>query len=245
MEYLRSIGDEKSIKEAYTMYLKNTDCLIVGVGGGQNALDIRDTCPCILGIDISKEKITEAKMKCNFINCEFLVCDAMHLPLRNAVIGSILCKATLHHLTLEIALNEFNRVLRNKQVLILQEPGLLNPIALIGRKFFPTSSHTPKERPFIPRRLKYIVNEKFEEIESQYFYLITPALPILANYIHNISMKKYMNFIRSLYLLEKRLLRTRLKELCWIYLSVWRKCLIENDRARLTFIKHSYKVKGR
>ena len=127
------------------MYLKNKDCLVLGCGSGKDIKDFEGLANKIVGVDISTHQILKASIK--FKKHDFIVCDAENITFRDGSYDVVFCKSILHHLpNITEAIVEINRVLRQNDILFLAyEPCLLNLIAAIGRKFFPSNIHTPSE----------------------------------------------------------------------------------------------------
>ncbi|MHA1143386.1 MAG: class I SAM-dependent methyltransferase [Candidatus Helarchaeota archaeon] len=217
MSYIRQMGSEKTMRLFYQRYIPNSTCLIVGLGGGGDAVLVKDLARMIIGIDITKLPLVEARNR--GIKGEFIACDAEFLPFREKIFSSIIIRSTLHHLPhVEADLSQFAKVLQKDGALILQEPGLLNPIALIGRTFFPTNRHTPGERPFVPLALQNRIKSDLIIVKSEYHYLFSHFLPILWK-----VLPKKLKKVKILDLacdFDKFLLKTPLKQLCWIFTIV-------------------------
>jgi ubiquinone/menaquinone biosynthesis C-methylase UbiE len=213
----------KKIRQWYNMYLKNKDCLVLGCGSGEDIEDFEGLANKIVGIDISKRQILKASIK--FKKHDFIVCDAENLPFRDGSYDVIFCKSILHHLpNITKAITETNRVLRQSGILfIAYEPCLLNLIATIGRKFFPSNIHTPSEKPFIPFKLrKLLKNGGFIEKQVDYFYLFSHIFPITI--IRKSFGLKFLKFvIRITMSLERSLKDSPFKNFYWIITGIYGK----------------------
>ena len=211
---------KKIIQQWYDQYLKNKDCLVLGCGNGEDIKDFEKLSSKIVGIDISSRLIKEATKK--FKRHYFILGDAENLPFKNKSFDIVLCKSILHHLpNLEKALNEINRILKKNGILLIAyEPCLLNPPAIIGRKFFPSNIHTPGERPFIPYIFrKKLKKQGYSEIYFEYFYFWSNILPIIGKYYRFKDFFKV--FIKTSIILEKLLKFTPLREFYWIIAGVY------------------------
>lgn len=230
MKHLQQKGAEGDIEKYFSEYLRGTRCLIIGIGGGGDALRLKNTVEYLVGIDIAKPQLIKALRLKKSNNCEFMVCDAEFLPFRNNSFSSIVCRSTLHHISnWNVMLVQIFKVLKEKGVLILLEPGLLNPIAFMGRKFFPTNVHTSGERPFIPFFLKRQVELKFKVIKASYYYMFSHILPILYKSFGISNGLKKLSIIDYVYYLDELLLKTPLRQLCWSFIIVAEKSGVRND----------------
>lgn len=219
MNYLLKIGSGGAVENIFSKYLCGRKCLIVGIGAGGDALGLKNICQYIVGIDLSYPQLLKAR-NLKVSNCDLLLCDAEQLPFRNDGFTPIVCRATLHHLNVNLALAEMLRILKSGGVIILHEPGLLNPIALIERRFFPTKIHTPDERPFIPLVMKKLFAREFQIMEENYYYIVSTILPIILKHLKGIPVKVKRNLIDYACRLDNVLLKSPLKQLCWHILLV-------------------------
>lgn len=179
-----------------------------------------------VGVDISSGQICRAKEKCAKLHkIHLVVADAENLPFRGESFDSMFCKSILHHLPhLPRALIEARRVIKHDGLFfIAAEPGLLNLIAAIGRKFFPSNVHTPGEKAFIFSHLtKLIKGLGFVEIQTKYFHLITHglALKVLTPKWAKVIFAK---IIFKVLLGEFVLSKSRLKTFYWLFSGVFKK----------------------
>lgn len=228
MEYLRSRGDEKCLDNYFAKYFKGI-CLIVGVGNGYQIQRIArnsQNITSIIGIDISARELKIARQdianKYKEIS-NYILCDAENFPMKKGSCDSILCKSVLHHLNTFHSIIQIKYVQKNTDSIVcLAEPGKLNFIAYLGRKFFPTNIHTPHETPFIFSQLRQsLFKLGLMEIEGSYFYLLTPIIPILLKYI-KIPPKWVQSFCNKMLRLEESICKSPLKNLAWSYISIWK-----------------------
>jgi hypothetical protein len=73
----------------------------------------------------------------------------------------------------------FRKLLKPGGSVLATEPGLLNPLAFVRRRFFPTSVHTPDERPFVPWRFFAMFRRHFTHVTGQHFYVVSVAAPVI------------------------------------------------------------------
>ncbi len=82
--------------------------------------------------------------------------------LRESSVDLVVCKSTLHHLNnLDHSVMEIQRVAQMTRTFFYMNPGVINFIALLGRKLFPTDIHDPSEKPFNPISIKRSVIQEF------------------------------------------------------------------------------------
>ena len=106
-----------------------------------------------LGIDVS-ENLVRVGHSAGADGADFAIAEAATLPLKDSSVDLVVSIAALHHLKIDKALAEWRRVTAHRGHLLLAEPNSLNPIAALGRKFFPLETHTSGEKPFSPQELR-------------------------------------------------------------------------------------------
>jgi len=218
MLYLHWQGAERCIAEALRT-LPNSPCLVLGAGGGGDVERIQELLDFVVGIDISRSSFNMPGHHC----LNLIQADAEILPFRNDCFGSVFCKSTLHHLPRpRVGLVEMERVMHRGGRLVLEEPGLLNPIGLIARKFFPTQSHTPTERPFLLANLDRMVSKLFAVDKERSFYLFSVGLPVAYKYI-NLGMKLKLWTLVAIFRLDERLMQTVLRSLALQFVIICQK----------------------
>jgi len=105
-------------------------CLDAGCGSGLIARHVRN----IVGLDISRIELKLAKKYAP--HGEYIQGDVLNLPLRNCVVDSIICTEILEHVSnASLAIDEFNRVLKNGGLLIGSVPrrGLVWRLSFLSR----------------------------------------------------------------------------------------------------------------
>jgi ubiquinone/menaquinone biosynthesis C-methylase UbiE len=195
-------------------YLKGKRVLMLGCGKGYGTKELNLYAKQITGIDISERMIKLARASYPDPGTSFITGDAENTPFKNNSFDVVYCKAILHHLNLPRVLKEIRRVLTPDGYLyVVDECGLLNPIAWIRRRFFPSEIHTPDERPFIPNQFRKILyRHGFHEIDFEYRFIISPVAPVLARVIPRVNLMPLVHFLLGV---DKLLLQSPLKQLCW------------------------------
>lgn len=214
MYYLLELGPNNSFNKALSKFHA---CRCLVLGAGSEVPLVERFSKDIIGVNISRKELLQIKRS----KTSLILGDAQQLPLIQLFFDLVVCKSTLHHLTnLNAAVLELSRVLRKGGHVILYEPGLLNPISLLGRKSFPTDIHVTYEKPFIPSGLKRLTKLHFRFVNESYFFLFVHIFPILG---------KWMNFFRdtrvlkAFYDFDALLCRTPFRNLCWILVFVLEK----------------------
>lgn len=161
---------------------RGAQVLDVGCGTGTTSLRLARLGFRVTGIDISDARIAEARERAPVagVSVTFLQGDAEALDFRPESFDAVCCTAILHHLPdVERDLVKFRRLLRPGGSVLATEPGLLNPLAFIRRRFFPTSVHTPDERPFVPWRFFAMFRRHFSQVTGQHLYVVSVAAPVI------------------------------------------------------------------
>jgi len=129
-----------------------------------------------IGIDIS-QSLLNAALTNSPQNEHFVFADACRLPFLSGSIDLIVSVGSLHHLPLKDGLVELKRVLSANGEIALFEPNNRNPLARIGRRLFPTETHTIHERPLNPAVLRQVlVSEGWEILYWETQFLIVFAV---------------------------------------------------------------------
>lgn len=175
-----------------------TMILDYGCGGGWLSLLLLKWGFDVVGVDVSKNMVSNAKLICH--KADFIVCDAMRLPFRDEVFEFIIGISILHHLNLENALCELKRISLSRSVFLFMEPNLLNPLSAFGRKFFPMEVQTKGERQFTPGYLKTALELANLNVE-RCFALFSFAFPA-ARFSRITRVNLPLPFVKITYLFE-------------------------------------------
>lgn len=214
MNYLMESGPN-SVFKSNLPEISQRSCLVLGAGPETNL--IKESGNDVVGVSISVEELHEIRRS----DAHLIRCDAQSLPLKGSIFNMIICRSTLHHLNnTQVALKEMNRVLKKNSIIFLHEPGILNFVAFIGRKFFPTKMHESSEKPFSRTALKENLTKHFEIAEEIDFFVFVHLLPILGRRLKIFGNK---NILRAMFNLDNLLSKTFLKNLCWVFIFYLRK----------------------
>ncbi|NIO38288.1 methyltransferase domain-containing protein [Candidatus Bathyarchaeota archaeon] len=100
---------------------RDDEILDVGCGGGYQLSHFADSVAYVVGVDISKDKLVEAKKKVGI--GEFVQAISERLPFKIQVFSKVLCLELLEHLRNPLAtLNEIGEILSKEGILILSVP---------------------------------------------------------------------------------------------------------------------------
>lgn len=169
-----------------------------GCGGGWLSLLLFRWGFDVVGMDVSKNMVKNAKLVCH--KADFIICDAMRLPFRDEVFEFIIGISILHHLNLKNALGEMRRISLARSVFLFMEPNSLNPLSAFGRKFFQMEVHTKGEKQFTPEYLKTALNLANFNVE-RCFALFFLAFPV-ARFSKIARVKPPLSLVKMVYLFE-------------------------------------------
>ena len=182
--------------------ISNKVVLEIGCASGEDALRYAPHAARYYGIDISDTAILNAQ-SLGLANAEFLCTDGHRLPLPDASIDAVIVNGLLHHLDLNTALSEINRVLNDGGVLIFREPLGTNPLFQLYRTLTP-SARTADERPLTYADIRHLSNV-FELQEVRWFGLLSLGSAFI----------RVAPLRRLLTKADAALAKTPLRFLCW------------------------------
>lgn len=141
----------------------------------------------------------------------FLVGSARSLPIPDESVDVVVGIAVLHHLDLNLAIQEVHRVLKPGGRAIFQEPVRDSRLIKFARRVFPNKSEeiSPFERPLTSAEIKTF-GRRFEKMIVRYFWLPPVRL--------GERLRLSEGTLKRLYAADSRLLRRwpRLKRLASI-----------------------------
>ena len=164
---------------------KGEKILELGCGTGHFTRALAQTEAAITAIDISPDLLTVARRDCPSDKVTFEVQNAYALTYPDATFDSVVGSSVLHHLEIEPALAQINRVLRPGGTIRFTEPNMLNPqiaiqknIPAVKRKL----GDSPDETAFFRWPLRQLLQRAgFLEIQITPFDFLHPKVP--ARYI--------------------------------------------------------------
>ncbi len=212
----------KKLSEKLELFGKDKYVLEYGCGPGSHSFIMASYAKQVTSVDISDYAIKNAQKKAkenNVLNLRFLEMDAESLDFEDKSFDMIYGNAILHHLNLEKAFKEIERVLKDGGRAFFYEPLGHNIFINIYRKLTP-GMRTIDEHPLLIRDLRLI--QKFFKISCiKYFHLTTLiAVPFRNTII-------YEKILALLHKIDNNLFR---------YLPITRKyawyCVIEIEKSR-------------
>ena len=119
-------------------------------------------------INISEAELEKGKLLAKEVNfeIEFILMDANNLTFKDETFDVVFGGAILHHLNIELVVNQIHRVLKPNGEIVFLEPLNLNPIYKLYRKLNP-KERTPDEHALVKKDFK-LLREKFSF--NHYFF---------------------------------------------------------------------------
>jgi 2-polyprenyl-3-methyl-5-hydroxy-6-metoxy-1,4-benzoquinol methylase len=155
--------------------------LELGCGTGYLTRALAQTGAAITAIDISPDLLKVARRDYPADNVTFEVQNAYALTYPGATFDSVVGSSVLHHLEIDQALAQINRVLRPGGTIRFTEPNMLNPqiaiqknIPAVKRKLGDSPDETAFFRWPLRRRLQHA---GFREIQITPFDFLHPKIP--------------------------------------------------------------------
>lgn len=182
-----------------------------GCGLGSKAFDLAKAGADITGIDISETgiEIAEETAKKLNLNCNFQVMNAEKTDFPNQSFDIICGSGIIHHLDLNLAYPELNRLLKKDGFALFTEPLGHNPFLNLYRLMTP-DKRTKDEHPLKMTDIKELY-KYFHSVEVIYTAMLTPlAIPFINKRIYT----PIYNFLNSI---EKGIMRffPFMKRYCW------------------------------
>jgi ubiquinone/menaquinone biosynthesis C-methylase UbiE len=170
----------------------NNYILEVGCGTGLFTQQISKTKNKFLAIDISPDLLKIARRNIDDKNVSFKIGNAYQTSFKPNSFDFIIGSSILHHLDIDLALNEFFRILKPGGKIIFTEPNHLNPQIALERSspyFRKLFNNSPDETAFIRWKLiDQLKTSGFTNIKVTPFDFLHPATPsILIKFIYPLS----------------------------------------------------------
>ena len=215
-KYFKFAGlDEKRFRQKYVKNLlgkkKIKELKILELGGSKWVEIVHDLFEDkpneLICINISPSEINLAKKEAKSIPTRYkptwIEMDAHYLEFQDNYFDLVIGYGMLHHLDLEIALNEIKRVLKSDGIALFREPLDINPLLTFAR-FLTPKARTTEEIPFKKNHLKKIF-EIFPNSRMFFEQFLTFFLSPIFNFLPKIFIKKVS---LTAYKIDKLILKT-------------------------------------
>jgi ubiquinone/menaquinone biosynthesis C-methylase UbiE len=155
--------------------------LELGCGTGYFSRELARTGAQITAIDISPELLKVAQEECSSENVRFEIQNAYATTFPDETFDSVVGSAVLHHLELEAALREIERVLKPGGSIYFTEPNMMNP-QIVVQKNVPAIKQrlgeSPDETAFFRGPLKrWLERTGFRAVQIEPFDFLHPKVP--------------------------------------------------------------------
>ncbi len=193
----------------------NRTGLEIGCGAGDYLPWLAKWCGFTIGLDHSIRAIKAASSRFS-TDPEFaiMVGDAEVIPLKDRSMDLIYCGSILHHLPeYDKSLVGLFASLKDNGAVVVNEPCAYNPFAIIRRRFFPSSTHTPDERPFPPGEIIAEFKRNFDLVYYKRFFIFSINSSIMEQFLGKRAAAFYLKISM---IIDNILLRIPIiRDLCW------------------------------
>jgi 2-polyprenyl-3-methyl-5-hydroxy-6-metoxy-1,4-benzoquinol methylase len=155
--------------------------LELGCGTGYFTRELCKTGATITAIDISPDLLAAAQAKSRNDNVEFEIQNAYDMTFSDQTFDAVVGSSVLHHLEIDAALKEIQRVLKPGGLIFFTEPNMMNPqiavqknVPVIKRRLGDSPDETAFFRWPLQRRL---ARAGFHQIRIQPFDFLHPQIP--------------------------------------------------------------------
>ncbi|GAB4526025.1 MAG: hypothetical protein Tsb0014_05950 [Pleurocapsa sp.] len=179
---------------------KNARVLEYGCGTGSYAFELaKSGAESVIGIDISPVAIKIAEQEATNRKVDdktsFRVMNAENLEFDPDSFDLICGSGILHHLDLNLAVNSMTKVLQSDGKALFLEPLGHNILINLYRRLTP-SIRSEDEHPLLAKDLAFF-RQHFQQVNIQYFYLISLAASFLAGKSGFNTVLKYLEVLDS------------------------------------------------
>ena len=154
--------------------------LELGCGTGEFTRRVVLTGAEVVALDLSGVLLSKARIKVGAM-ARFARCNAEALPFRDEAFDVVYGCSILHHLNVEVTLQEIRRVLRRGGQLVFSEPNLANPQVLLIFKCKSMRARygaSPDEMAFTRRVIMRMLRRAgFRRFAVTHFDFLHPSIP--------------------------------------------------------------------
>jgi len=169
----------KSIKfqeEWFKLRCKNKKVLSLGCGEGSETFFIAKNGGIVTGVDLSDVGVEIAKKRASeekIDSIEFLIMDAEKTTFPDKSFDIITACGVLHHLDIEKAYKEMDRLLKPDGEIICIEPLAYNPLISWYRKHTPHLRTEWEAEHILTMKSIHLAKKYFKNIDIKFFHLFT------------------------------------------------------------------------
>jgi SAM-dependent methyltransferase len=153
-----------------------------GCGHGMASVVLARRRASVTAFDLSPGYLNEARHRAgaNSVAVQFIRADGERLPFADGSFDRVWGNAVLHHLDLETAGRELQRVLHPNGIAVFCEPWGENPLLGWARRRmpYPGKQRTPDEQPLRPRQVRCL-RAIFTSVEVRGYQLLSMARRVL------------------------------------------------------------------
>lgn len=156
--------------------------LEIGCGTGLFTKELAGTANAVVALDISEVLIGKARERVSQANVGFVVGNAYEMAFESGTFDIVVGSSVLHHLDVDLALTEFDRLLKPGGSIMFTEPNMMNPQVMLTKNVPAIkrwAGDSPDETAFFRWRIaKKLVAAGFVDVSVEPFDFMHPALPV-------------------------------------------------------------------
>jgi ubiquinone/menaquinone biosynthesis C-methylase UbiE len=145
-------------------------------GDGDFAIFLAESGADAYGVDISATSIDNAKRKAaqkGLDNAHFFVMDAENMTFEDDFFDIITANGVLHHLDIDKAYKQIQRVIKPDGKVICNEPLKYNPVFQLYRRITPKLRTEWETEHILKRKDIYLAKKYFKNSEMRFFHFFT------------------------------------------------------------------------
>ncbi|MBD3308949.1 methyltransferase domain-containing protein [candidate division KSB3 bacterium] len=172
---------ERRVKMLASHITPKMKVLEIGCGTGYLTQELAKSEAHIIAIDISPHLLCIARRDIQAPNIQFLLENAYQLSFPDQVFDSVIGSSVLHHVNIDLALEECYRVLKPGGTIYFTEPNILNPQIAVQKNIPYLKKRlgdSPDETAFFKWTLsRKLQHQGFTHVIIQAFDFLHPQIP--------------------------------------------------------------------